>query len=342
MLLVAVTAASCTVQETEAPDFAGPSEMALALHLQALPDQLTQDGQSQSIIQIDALGPSGQPVRSLAVKVDILANGVLVDFGTLSAKTVVTGDDGRARVTYTAPPKPAESVGFGTLVTILATPLNGDFRAALARQVDIRLMPPGVVLPPNGAPVPSFLVNPSPIVTFTLIGFDASNTTDEGVPCGARCTYVWNFGDGVGGTGMITTHEYRVPGSYIVRLTVTDDRGLSTSITQTVVVTAAAPPTASFVFSPTAPLPGDMIFFNASASRAAPGRQIVFYEWDFGSGRTGEGVTIAKGYNTPGTYAVTLKVTDDANQVGTVTQNVPVGVVVEESSSSSFGRRPPP
>jgi chitodextrinase len=307
--------------------------MALALHVQALPDVLPHDGVSQSTIQIEALGPDGRPVRALAVKLDVLSEGLIVDFGTLSAKTVITGDDGRARLTYTAPPKPAESAGFGSIVTILATPINGDFRGALARQVDIRLMPTGVILPPNGAPVPSFIVNPSPVVTFTLVGFDATGTTDEGVPCGTRCIYSWNFGDGGGASGMVVTHEYRVAGSYIVRLTVTDERGQSAFITQTVVVTAAAPPTAAFVFSPTAPLPGQVIFFNASASRAAPGRQIVFYEWDFGSGRFDEGVIVSKGYNTPGAYVVTLKVTDDADQVGTISQTVNVGVAAPSTSS---------
>jgi PKD repeat protein len=53
----------------------------------------------------------------------------------------------------------------------------------------------------------------------------------------------------------------------------------------------------------------DQIFFTAEGSRAASGRRIVSYEWNFGSGRTGHRVTINKAYDTPGTYNVTLTVT---------------------------------
>ena len=58
------------------------------------------------------------------------------------------------------------------------------------------------------------------------------------------------------------------------------------------------------------------IFFNAQASRAAPGHTLVAYDWDFGSGRTGSGVTVAKRYDTPATYNVTLKVHDDTFSPG--------------------------
>jgi PKD repeat protein len=338
-VLIAATVAACTVKDTPEPPLAGPSEFALALHLQAVPDAILQDGYSQSGITIEALGPDGRPVRALAVRLDVVVDGTVVDFGTLSAKTVVTGDDGRARVTYTAPPRPTESTGLGTEVTILAIPIGGDFRGERGRQVDIRLIPPGVILPPNGAPVPIFAVTPTPVTAFTAATFDASGTTDEGVGCGARCTYSWDFGDGGSASGIVVSHEYRAPGSYAVRLTVTDDRNRTASTTQTIAVAASQLPTASFVFSPSNPVPGQMIFFNASASRAAQGRRIVFYEWDFGSGRTDSGVTVSKGYNTPGSYVVTLKVTDDANQEGVVSQTV--DVAVPESSSTGDRRRQP-
>lgn len=332
-VLFAVTVASCTVKDTPAPPLSGPSEMSLALHLAAVPDAIYQDGASQSAITIEALGPDSRPVRALAVRLDVIVNGAPVDFGLLSSKTVVTGDDGKARVTYTAPQKPFESTGLGTVVSIMGTPIGNDFRGESGRTVDIRLMPPGVILPPNGAPVPAIVVTPTPVAAFTPTTFDASGTSDEGVICGARCRYSWSFGDGGSAEGMVVTHEFRAAGTFTVRLTVTDERGQSAVGTQAITVGASAKPTASFVFSPTAPLPGQIIFFNASASAAAPGRRIVAYEWDFGSGRTDSGVTVSKGYNTPDTYTVTLKVTDDANQEGVASQTVPVGVESEEESA---------
>lgn len=331
---VVLLLSACSIEETSAPPLAGPSEFALGIVVHAAPDSILQDGVSQSFITIEAKGPDGRPVRNVHLRLAIAANGVVADFGTLSTKTTTTDDNGRAKVTYTAPPKPVESVGMGTVVTIIVTPLGNDYRGELDRVVDIRVIPPGVILPPNGTPVPAFTFSPQPVTVFTPVTFDASTTADEGVACGSRCSYSWNFGDGSTANGMVTSHEFRSAGSFNVTLTVIDARGQSASVSQSVTVAPGQPPTAAFTFSPTEPLPGQTIFFNASTSRAAPGRSIASYEWDFGSGTSGQGVTISKTYSVAGSYVVTLNVTDDANQVGTFSQTVPVGVVTTPPAAS--------
>jgi PKD repeat protein len=325
LLSLVVALSACTVQETPAPPLMGPSEMALRINLQAIPDTIFQDGASQVVLNIEATGADGRPVRGLGLRVDITAGGVIMDFGTLSAKTVVTDDAGRARVTYTAPPRPAEPVDTGNVVTILVTPIGNDFRGQLARQVDIRLYPVGVILPPNDGPTASFTFTPTAPQVLTTVTFDASASTDEGVPCGSACSYQWDFGDNTTGTGIFITHQFRNAGAHQVRLTVTDSRGASNTSAQTIEVQGGTPPTAAFTFSPNPALAGQLINFNASASRAATGRRIVRYDWDFGSGRFDSGVQVTKGYETAGTYNVTLNVTDDAGNVGTVTQSVTVG-----------------
>ncbi|MEZ5284083.1 MAG: PKD domain-containing protein [Vicinamibacterales bacterium] len=324
LLALAAAAASCTVKDTEAPAVAGPSELALSVNVQASPDTVTQDGASTSTITIEARGPNSQPVSGVAVRLDMLVDDAIVDFGTLSTKTVTTGSDGRGRVVYTTPPRPLESVGYGTRLTLLATPVGTDARGAVARQVDIRVLPPGVILPPNGEPVAEFTFSPQTPQAFTSVLFDASSSSDEGVRCGNRCSYQWTFGDGDSGSGETVSHEFRAAGSYVVTLRVIDQGGKSSQKSATVTVAVATPPTASFVYSPTAPRVSQPIFFTAEASRAANGRRIVAYDWNFGSGRTGVGVTISKQYDTPGTYVVTLTVTDDAFQQSTVTQSVTV------------------
>lgn len=317
--------AACTVQDTPAPPLAGPSGFALNIVIQAVPDTIQRDGASQTVILIEATGADGRPVRGLPLRVDITFGGVIFDFGTLSARNVVTGDDGRVRVTYTSPPRAAEPVDNGEVVTIVVTPVGNDFRGAASRTVDIRLLPVGIIQPPNDRPQARFTFSPTTPNAFTTVTFDASTSLDEGVPCGSRCTYTWDFGDGGTASGIFTTHQFRTVSTFQVRLTVTDARGASDITAQSITVGAGTPPTASFVFSPTNPAAGQLINFNASASRAAPGRTIVSYRWDFGSGSFGDGPIIAKGYNTPGTYNVTLTVTDDAGQVGTATQSVTVG-----------------
>ena len=65
----------------------------------------------------------------------------------------MTGSDGRATATYTAPPAPADSVDTQTVVQIVATPGRHRLRDRHSRAVvSIRLVPPGVILPPNGTP----------------------------------------------------------------------------------------------------------------------------------------------------------------------------------------------
>ncbi len=325
-----VLLAGCTVKKTEAPPLAGPSELGLSLRTTATPDILDQDGLSQSVVEIVARGPDGRPVRAVNVRAEIVVNGVAMDYGRLSSRNVVTGDDGIARLTYTSPPAPSEAVDTFTVVTLYLTPVGGDFQGSNSRFVEIRLVPRGVIRPPNGAPVPAFIITPTPVTTYSPVTFDASGTRDEGQPCGSACSYSWDFGDGSSATGMVVSHEFRTPSSFTVRLTVVDARGGTATLAQSVPVTATEKPKADFVFSPTAPKTGQDIFFNAASSTAAPGHKIVAYDWDFGSGRTGTGMTIAKRYDTPGAYAVTLTVVDDTFSPGgtavttkTVTVSVP-------------------
>jgi PKD repeat protein len=321
-VLLALTGSACTVQKSETPSLAGPSELAISLTMFANPDILSQDGVSESHIVIQARDPMGQPVRNMPIRVDVTVGSTPVDFGLLSLRNLSTGGDGRATVTYTAPPAPPNTEDLGTVVTIMATPTGSDFRGATPRTVDIRLVPSGVILPPNSKPSADFSVSPSAPTVGTWVHFDGSLSRDDGV----IVDYAWTFGDGGGANGRNVAHLYQSTGEYSVTLVVTDDRGLkSDPTTKKVSVGGGTRPTASFVYSPANPMPGQDIFFNAEPSSAGAGRHIVSYEWDFGSGRYGSGVIISKAYNTAGTYNVTLTVTDDAGQKGSVTREVKVG-----------------
>lgn len=327
LVVAALGLAGCTVKKTEAPPLSGPSETGLSVRTSVSPMVLDQDGLSQAVVEMVTTGPDGRPVGSIPLRVEIRVGGTIVDFGRLSNRTPVTGSDGVARVTYTAPPAPPESVDNYTVVTIVVTPATTDFHAANERYVEIRLVPRGVLLPPNGVPVARFVVTPLPATVRTPVTFDATTTTDEGVTCGVRCSYAWDFGDGSSGTGMVIVHEFERPGTFTVRLTVTDARGQSAMTSQSLSVEATPAPTADFIFSPSAPRVSQDIFFNAQASRAAPGHTIVAYDWDFGSGRNGTGVTVSKRYDTVGTYNVTLKVHDDTfTPAGTAVITKPVAV----------------
>lgn len=77
----------------------------------------------------------------------------------------------------------------------------------------------------------------------TAVMFDGSASSDAD---GTIATYSWDFGDGNTGTGMQASNTYGTPGSYVVRLTVTDDAGLTgqamTTATISPVATNPPPP----------------------------------------------------------------------------------------------------
>ena len=197
--------AGCTVKKQEAPPLSGPSVLATSLQLTANPDTLRQDGASQSQIVILALDSTSQPVRNLPIRVEVAVGGTIMDYGQVSAKNVVTGQDGRAALVYTAPTAPADPVDNGIVVQILATPTGTDYANATTRTVNIRLVPPGIILPPNGTPVPAFSFSPTAPITQSDVTFDASQSTD---PDGVIVLYQLSFGDGSSGSGPIVRHQY--------------------------------------------------------------------------------------------------------------------------------------
>jgi PKD repeat protein len=340
-LVVAVTAAGCT-NKTEAPPPTGPSELGLSVIVTASPDILDLDGLSQSQITITTRGPDGSPVRDVPFNLDMVFGGQIQDVGRLSNKQPVTGSDGRAVVTYTAPAAPpsGNSDQMATVV-ISAIPIGNDYKNAVARTVDIRLRPRGVILPQAYSPVPRFTISPTNPGEDVDIRFDASSSiascvpdatepqnVDKCMPAGGTITsYLWEFGNGRTASGVQAHTWYSTAGTYTAKLTVTNDRGLSNSGTRTIQITSVPLPTAAFTASPLQVGVGERINVDASASAAAPGgdRFLVRYDWTWGDGRTSEGVRQSHTYGSAGTYAITLTVTDNTGRTGTTSSSVTVG-----------------
>src|SRR5919202_323222 len=178
-LLLIAGASACTLKKQEAPSMTGPSELGTSVTIAVTPDVLTQDGASQSLVTITARDANGQPLRNLSLRAEIYVNGSIVDFGTLSARNVVTDANGRETLVYTAPPY-AGSVDTGTMVQIMVVPAGSDFANATARTASIRLVPPGVVIPPDGLN-PSFTFSPTPPAEGDSVFFAAC--TDPQTPC---------------------------------------------------------------------------------------------------------------------------------------------------------------
>ena len=89
--------------------------------------------------------------------------------------------------------------------------------------------------PPPLPPVAAFSFSPSSVVTAHAVAFDASASSDPNAG-GSITSYSWSFGDGAGGTGARRSHSYSHPGTYNVKLTVTDNVGGSASVSYRVIV----------------------------------------------------------------------------------------------------------
>jgi PKD repeat protein len=82
-------------------------------------------------------------------------------------------------------------------------------------------------------PVPDFSVPSLPVGTYEVITFDASSSTS---PNGRIVRYMWAFGDGTSGEGVVVEKSYRYGGTYVVTLSVEDEVGQVATVSKTVTV----------------------------------------------------------------------------------------------------------
>jgi PKD repeat protein len=340
--LAALTLVGCTVHQTETPALSGPSDVALSMSVSSNPQTITQNGSDAAVVSAkvyftDPRTGTTSPKANLPIRFDMVVNGVTMDYGTLSARSAVTGSDGIARTTYTAPPMPAGgNTGNGCngmpgqCISIIATTTDSTAAssggATANGSATIALVPQGVILPPAGAPTASFTVTPTPVSQGTPVTFDAS-ASSPGTGASSIASYSWTFGDGFSGSGKTVSHTYNSAATFSVTLTVTNDRGLSASTTQTVGAAAPQAPVPIFVFSPQpSPIVGQTVFFNADQSTSAPGHNIVQFNWNYGDGSPEDsGITVSHVFAAPGTYNVSLSVVDDVGQRAAKSVGVPIG-----------------
>ena len=176
------------------------------------------------------------------------------------------------------------------------------------------------VLPPTV----SFTASPASPIT----GQEATFTADATPASGHRiATFNWSWGDGADNqTGSpVIRHTYSNAGQYLVVLTVTDDRGLSSRTQASVTVTTGL--TASFTANPTSPSVNAAVAFDGSASLSTNGSAIGTYSWNFGDGNSSSSSSplTTHTYSAQGAVIVTLTITDGQGRTGTVSLSITVG-----------------
>ena len=142
--------------------------------------------------------------------------------------------------------------------------------------------------------------------------------TDASTDDGTVSAWSWDFGDGKSATTQNPSHSYGQAGSYQVKLTVTDDKGATNSVTHSVTVTAPnQPPAAAFSVKCT-DLGCD--FTDASTDDGT----VNSWSWDFGDGSSSTQQNPSHTYASDGPYTVTLVVTDDGGATARASQDITV------------------
>src|SRR5206468_3722242 len=120
------------------------------------------------------------------------------------------------------------------------------------------------------------------------------------------------------------SRSFSKAGTYTVGLKATDDAGDSTTFTKQITI-GNRPPTAAFAAAPN-PLPtGSTVTFTSSSSD--PDGTIASQAWDLnGDGKFDDGTAAiaSRSFDSPGSYTVSLKVTDDDGGTNTVSHTVTI------------------
>ncbi|MEI6507138.1 MAG: PKD domain-containing protein [Bacteroidota bacterium] len=188
--------------------------------------------------------------------------------------------------------------------------------------IKLRLLPTGC----DSTIIRVIKITSAPLTSFSNGGKDTAcrgaainflSTTPQN-PATMPYVYAWDFGDGTTSTNSAANKVYTISGTYAVKLTVTNNAGLFTTVSKTFTVLVS--PKSSFTNSK--PCNGDTVVFTNSTTGA------VSYNWTY-SGGYGFGTSSAVNphiyLSTPidtGTYFVQLVSTNSLGCRDTAANNV--------------------
>jgi subtilisin family serine protease len=205
------------------------------------------------------------------------------------------------------------SLSAGThVITLTASDVLG-FTGTATRTITINRPPTAAIVTP--AVNANFIHNAT--VTFTGTGIDPEDGTLAGG------SLVWTSSrDGQIGTGASFSTSTLSVGTHAITLTASDTKGAIGSATLSIVIMSTnQPPVANFTFS----CNGTLHRCSMDGSSSTDNSGIVSYKWNWGDGRSESHVSpTATNTWTPGTYNVTLTVTDTGGLTNSITKVVTV------------------
>lgn len=166
-----------------------------------------------------------------------------------------------------------------------------------------------------GPAVISFPQNGSAFYLDTGISFTSEVLNSS--TFGESLDFVWDFGDGNTSMEITPVHSYTLEGNYTIVLTITYPDGNVTAASVTINVSHPPLPAIDIIAGlgqRSDFLTGQGIDFSAGGLLMGLTGPSLSYMWDFGDGTVLDGQAPTHSYSRPGTYNVTVTVTDGHTQ----------------------------
>jgi PKD repeat protein len=281
----------------------------------------------QAQVQVQVLGILPVSERTWNFTSFEITSGSAPSYGTLDVRSVPSGATLAIDNAYAGYTPRVVFVAQGFHQIEISKTGYGTWRSSVyviagkTRTINVTLV---AVTPPNQNPVPAFTYAPALPNVNEWVQFDASASFD---PDGTIATYAWAFGDGSTGTGPVVWHRYSAGGAYTATLTVTDNRGATSPVSEAIQVGPTnQQPVALFTADPAVTSVGGWVQFDASTSYDLDGT-IASYAWAFGDGTTATGAVVWHRFNSAGVFPVALTVTDNKGAQDVETRTVQAGSV---------------
>ncbi len=173
----------------------------------------------------------------------------------------------------------------------------------------------------NVRPSPSLKVSANQVNEDDIIVFNASDTYDTAYDLNSLI-YIWEFGDGLMGTGKVVSHQYLNDGIYTVKLTVIDNDGERSEETALIRIVNQVPVIQNISISINDIYEGDTIACEANIEDSQSDLVSMIYNWNIDADGWKPSVPFAD----DGNISIQLNVTDDNGAKSDISESVDLTV----------------
>ena len=180
----------------------------------------------------------------------------------------------------------------------------------------------------NNPPLASCSATPMTGLAPLTVSFTGSGSDTDG----SITLYYWEFGDGAASYSQNPNHSYKNKGTYIAKLTVTDNDGKTNSESVTITVLNSLPIASCSASPKSGYVPLTVSFTGSGIDNDG---NIVSYNWNFGDGTSSSSQNPSHTYQNTGTYNVQLTVADNDGATDSDSVTITVSAIPLPTASCS-------